>query len=48
MLDEDFSREQLMEQFPKAKTFPQIRIDGKIVGGSSDFETWILENGNNR
>ena len=47
MLDEDFSREELFEQFPGARTFPQIRIDGEIIGGYSDFETWTLTNGNN-
>lgn len=47
MLDEDFTREELFEQFPGARTFPQIRIDGEIVGGYNDFETWVLKNGNN-
>ena len=37
MLDEDFTREQLFEKFPEAKTFPQITIDGINIGGYDDF-----------
>ena len=29
MLDEDFTREDLMETFPTARTFPQIVVDGE-------------------
>jgi len=32
-LGEDFTREELFEQFPTARTFPQIRVDGKAIGG---------------
>jgi glutaredoxin 3 len=32
-LDEDFTREELLEQFPNAKTFPQIIVDGESIGG---------------
>jgi glutaredoxin len=45
MLDEDFTREQMLDSFPTAKTFPQVRINFEDIGGSSDFETWLLENG---
>ena len=27
-LDTDFTREELFEEFPTARTFPQIRVDG--------------------
>ena len=27
-----------MEQFPTARTFPQIRIDGEAIGGFDEFE----------
>jgi|TARA_Y100000816_G_scaffold225386_1_gene170352 glutaredoxin 3 len=37
MLDEDFSRDQFMEKFPTARTFPQILIDGKLIGGYTEF-----------
>ena len=37
MLNEDFTREQLFEKFPEAKTFPQITIDGFYIGGYTEF-----------
>ena len=37
MLDEDFSREEFMNKFPAARTFPQILIDGRLVGGYTEF-----------
>ena len=37
-LNEDFSREELFEKFPTARTFPQIAIDGKGIGGWVEFE----------
>jgi len=37
MLDEDFNREELMQLFPKAKTFPQITIDKISIGGYTEF-----------
>jgi len=36
-LDKDFTREELFEQFPGARTFPQIKIDGENIGGYSEF-----------
>ena len=38
MLDVDFSREELVEKFPSARTFPQITIDGELIGGYTEFE----------
>ena len=38
MLDEDFTREELMELFPEAKTFPQITIDKIKIGGYNEFK----------
>jgi glutaredoxin len=32
-LNVDFSREQLLELFPSAKTFPVITVDGFYIGG---------------
>ena len=37
MLDEDFSREEFMNKFPSARTFAQILIDGRLVGGYTEF-----------
>jgi glutaredoxin 3 len=36
-LEKDFTREELFEQFPTARTFPQIRIDGEAIGGWTEF-----------
>jgi len=33
MLNEDFTREELFEKFPTARTFPQIVIDNENIGG---------------
>ena len=41
MLDEDFTREQLLEKFPTARTFPQITIDGQSIGGYQEFQKYI-------
>jgi len=44
MLDEDFTREELFEKFPTARTFPQITIDGESIGGYTEFEAFLKEN----
>ena len=38
MLNTDFTREQLLEKFPNARTFPQITIDGEAIGGWQEFK----------
>ena len=43
MLNEDFSREELFEKFPGARTFPQIRVDGENIGGYTEFKE-LIEN----
>ena len=42
MLDEDFTREELFEQFPNARTFPQIRVNGETIGGYDNLLEWHL------
>ena len=37
MLDEDFTREQMFEKFPSARTFPQITVNGELIGGYTEF-----------
>ena len=44
MLNEDFTREELFEKFPTARTFPQITIDGDSIGGYTEFEAFLKEN----
>ena len=41
ILDVDFSREELVEKFPSARTFPQITIDGELIGGYTEFEAKV-------
>ena len=41
MLDEDFTREELLEKFTHARTFPQIVIDGENIGGYSNFLNYL-------
>ena len=36
-LDVDFTREQLFELFPGARTFPQIKIDGQSIYDSTIY-----------
>ena len=38
MLDADFTAEELFEKVPNARTFPQIWIDEKHVGGYDQFK----------
>ena len=40
MLDEDFTRDELFEKFPTARTFPQITAHGEYIGGFTEFEQW--------
>jgi glutaredoxin len=46
-LDRDFTRDELFEMFPDAKTFPQIKVAGKHVGGYSEFTRYLEETGYN-
>ena len=41
MLGTDFDRKKMLEMFPTARTFPQIKIDGKSIGGYVEFERII-------
>lgn len=44
MLNEDFTREQLFEKFPTARTFPQITVDGESIGGFTEFRAMLDKN----
>lgn len=37
----DFEMEDMMELFPTARTFPQIIVEGKSIGGYTEFEALI-------
>ena len=43
MLDTDFTRGELLEMFPEAKTYPQIKVNGTIVGGYDKLGAYLEE-----
>ena len=43
MIDVDYTREDFVEKFPDARTFPQITMDGTLIGGYTEFSAKILE-----
>lgn len=44
-LGTDYTKEELMEQFPNARTVPQIKVHGKAVGGYDAFTQYIDDTG---
>ena len=46
-LGEDLTREQVFEMCPNARTFPQIIIGNKVIGGYSELTTYIETTGFN-
>ena len=40
LLSKDFNREEMLEIFPNARTFPQIKIEGKSIGGYTELVEW--------
>jgi glutaredoxin len=42
-LGTDYSREELMEMFPNARTVPQIVVNGNKVGGFDGFTKYLEE-----
>ena len=40
-LGKDFEMQFILEKFPGARTFPQITVDGKHVGGFDDLEVFL-------
>ena len=43
-LGKDFEMGLILEKFPGARTFPQIVVDGKYVGGYTEVERYINVN----
>jgi len=41
----DFTREAVLEEFPSARTFPQIVINGQKIGGYEAFLKYIEDTG---
>jgi glutaredoxin len=46
-LDVDFTRDEVLEKFPGAKTFPQIIVGGDKIGGYDKLVTYLEETGYN-
>tara|TARA_B100000161_G_C33233667_1_gene273856 strand:+ start:273 stop:527 length:255 start_codon:yes stop_codon:yes gene_type:complete len=44
-LDVDFTRDEVFENFPGARTFPQIKINDKVIGTKEDFMNYIEHTG---
>ena len=44
-LGKDFDREDVLTEFPEARTFPQIVVSGLKVGGYEQFIKYIEETG---
>jgi len=44
-LGTDYTKEELLENFPGARTVPQIRIYGKNIGGYDQLGPYIEETG---
>lgn len=40
-LGEDFGREEMLELFPTARTFPQIIVNGEKIGGYTELEALL-------
>ena len=47
ILGTDFTREEVFENFPEARTFPQIKVSGNIVGGYEAFVKYVEDTGYN-
>ena len=41
MIDVDYSREDLLDKFPNARTFPQITMDNVYIGGYTELEAHL-------
>jgi len=42
-LGKDYTKEELLEWFPEARTVPQIRINGTAIGGYDKLSSYIEE-----
>ena len=44
-LGKDFEREEVLTEFPEARTFPQIVINGQKIGGYEQMVSYIENTG---
>ena len=40
-LGKDFNRDEILSEFPSARTFPQIVVNGQKIGGYEQFTKYI-------
>ena len=43
-LGTDYEKPEFYEQFGQGSTFPQVSVDGKVVGGCSETVKYLKEN----
>jgi len=41
MIDIDYTREDFEKKFPDARTFPQITMNGKYIGGFTELDAHL-------
>ena len=46
-LGTDYTKEELLEMFPDARTVPQIRVNGTAIGGYDKLGPYLEETGYN-
>lgn len=42
-IGDGYTKEELLEEVPNARTVPQIFLDGKLIGGFTDLEKYLKE-----
>ena len=40
-IGDGYSKEELLEEIPTARTLPQIIIDGTVIGGFNDLKAYL-------
>lgn len=40
-VEKDYSREQLLEAVPNARTLPQVFLEGKLIGGFTELSAYF-------
>jgi len=42
-IGDGYTREDLLEEVPTARTVPQIFVDGKLIGGFTELKKMLIE-----
>jgi glutaredoxin 3 len=42
-IGDGYTREDLLEEIPTARTVPQIFVDGKLIGGFTELKKMLIE-----